>query len=328
MTTLVTGATGFVGRALALSLAREAGAELVRAMARPAADPARIAELQGAGVQVRGADLTDASLDEALVGVEVVFHCAWVGAGAARDEAERVNLVGTEALLAAAKRRGVRRVVMRSSECVTRGWDPRTYVDESWPQPPQWYDIAQETLSLAEDLVVAAHGPALETVALRHGVLWGHGDARAVASMKRALGDGRLPWIDGGRALVATTHVESMVSAMRLAATAPEAGGLACYLTDDERVTWREFATRWSQAVGARPPTGGLPFGVAYAGAWVAERLGARGRRLAALTTGRSAHFNIQRARRALGYAPSLTVDEGMRALAQWWSAREKATGA
>jgi dihydroflavonol-4-reductase len=113
MTTLVTGATGFVGSAVARALV-SSGHE-VRALARPNSDRAN---LLGLPIEVAEGDLRDRpSLVKAVEGCRAVFH---VGADYrfwARDPAAiyETNVAGTEALLAAAEAGGVERFVHTSS---------------------------------------------------------------------------------------------------------------------------------------------------------------------------------------------------------------------
>ena len=110
---LVTGATGFVGSAVARALL-DAG-HTVRALARPASDRRNLA---GLPVEVCVGDLGDpASLAAALAGCTALFHVAadyrlWV-----RDPEvmERANVGGTEAIMRAALSAGIRRVVYTSS---------------------------------------------------------------------------------------------------------------------------------------------------------------------------------------------------------------------
>ena len=109
----VTGATGFLGSHVARALISQ-GAEL-RLLVRPTSDLRNIADLNAERVI---GDLRDSpSIEKAVAGCETVFHVAadyrlWV-----RDPNEmyRSNVDGTRALLAMAKRQGVRRVVYTSS---------------------------------------------------------------------------------------------------------------------------------------------------------------------------------------------------------------------
>src|ERR1700739_1487116 len=113
MLTFLTGATGFLGSHVARVLSQE-GANL-RLLIRPTSN---LRNLEGVKAETVTGDLRDpASLEKAMSGCETVFHVAadyrlWV-----RDPAEmyRSNVEGTGAILGAARKNGVRRVVYTSS---------------------------------------------------------------------------------------------------------------------------------------------------------------------------------------------------------------------
>ena len=110
---LVTGGTGFVGAHVVRALVARGGA--VRCLVRPRS---RRDNLSGLSVEIVEGDLTDpASLRRALTGVSRLFHCAadyrlW---SRRPGELARVNVGGTENVLAAAAQAGVGRVVYTSS---------------------------------------------------------------------------------------------------------------------------------------------------------------------------------------------------------------------
>jgi len=113
MLAFVTGATGFVGSHVARALA-ERGADL-RLLVRATSNTKNVSDLKADLVQ---GDLRDpASLETAISGCETVFHVAadyrlWVRDP---DEMYRANVGGTRAILEAARKCGVRRVVYTSS---------------------------------------------------------------------------------------------------------------------------------------------------------------------------------------------------------------------
>ncbi len=113
MTTLVTGATGFVGAAVARALL--AKGEAVRVLVRPTSDRQNLAELK---VELAEGDLRDtASLARALDGCRLLYHVAadyrlWVPKP---EEIYRVNVDGTRALVRAAMDARVERIVYTSS---------------------------------------------------------------------------------------------------------------------------------------------------------------------------------------------------------------------
>lgn len=324
MEILVTGATGFLGRALTARLSEEG--HRVRAFTRDGVAKEAKERLYQAGATVLvGAVTDDAAVRAAMRGVEAVAHCAQVGSRATRAEAESVNLVGTENVLRAAESLGVRRMVFRSSESVTRGRVARSYVDEEFPAPARYTDASAQALSLAEELVVAAGGEALATASVRPGILWGADDTRWLPDVLRRVRAGTFRWVDGGRAMVPTSHVRSVVDAMVRVLTRPTPPWGIFYVTDDERVTAREFVTRAVAAAGGgRVSAGSLPYWAADALGWWAERRRDEGAcwRADVSRLGLGAYFNVQRARKELGWSPAVTVDEGMRLLAAWAEAR------
>lgn len=114
MKVLVTGASGFIGGNLVRALLRDGHA--VRALVRPASDRRNI---EGLDVEVALGDLTDpVSLAPALDGCEGLFHVAASYAFWSPDPRRfhEANVTGTQNILAAARRAGVRKIVYTSSE--------------------------------------------------------------------------------------------------------------------------------------------------------------------------------------------------------------------
>jgi len=131
MLVFVTGATGFLGSHVARALSDQ-GANL-RLLVRPTSN---LKNLQGLNADTTVGDLRDAaSLEKAMAGCDTVFHVAadyrlWV-----RDPQEmyRSNVEGTRALLEAAHRNGVRRVVYTSSVATIGFKSDGTAADEESP---------------------------------------------------------------------------------------------------------------------------------------------------------------------------------------------------
>ncbi|MBP2291679.1 hopanoid-associated sugar epimerase [Azospirillum rugosum] len=130
MTVLVTGATGFVGSAVARRLLAEGLA--VRTLVRRGTDRRN---LEGLDVEVVEGDLLDEpSLRRAVAGCEALFHVAadyrlWVPDP---ERMRRINVDGTRALMLAALDAGVPRIVHTSS-VATLGIVPGGVADEETP---------------------------------------------------------------------------------------------------------------------------------------------------------------------------------------------------
>src|SRR5579863_4730843 len=117
MKAFVTGATGFLGSHVARVLA-EQGAEL-RLLVRPTSNLKNLEGLLAPGkAETATGDLRDAaSLEKAMSGCDTVFHVAADYRLFVRDPEEmyRSNVEGTRAILEAARKNGVRRLVYTSS---------------------------------------------------------------------------------------------------------------------------------------------------------------------------------------------------------------------
>ncbi|KPK97564.1 MAG: hypothetical protein AMK75_07455, partial [Planctomycetes bacterium SM23_65] len=172
MTTLLTGATGFLGGVLARKLV--ARGDRVRVLVRPSSDRSAVERLD---VEFVTGDVTDrGSLDAALVGCERVFHSAALVKTWVRDPSQyaRVNVEGTCNVIQAALEAGVRRIVYTSTFLVLKPGDDlitedaRAAEDEVWTRYARSKWLAHKEV----DRFVAADAP---IVIVYPGVLFGPG---------------------------------------------------------------------------------------------------------------------------------------------------------
>lgn len=331
MKALVTGGGGFLGGAIA-RLLLDRGVQ-VRDLSR-----GEYPELAALGVDcVKGSVADPPAAAEACRGCDTVFHvAAKVGMWGRYEDFYRDNAAGTETLLKAAKEAGVRKFVFTSTPSVVypggggdvEGWD------ESAPYPGRSDSHYAATKALAEKAVLAADSPSFSTVALRPHLVWGPGRDHMVAAIIARGRAGRLRRIGAFNKLIDTTYIDDAaaahwLAAERLAPGAPCAGKAYFISQGDPRPNW-DVVNMILAAAGLPPVTRSVPYPAARAAAAVLETLwkisGAKGEPpltcfvLQQLTT---AHwFDISAARRDLGYAPSVPLEEGMRRLAAWLSAR------
>jgi 2-alkyl-3-oxoalkanoate reductase len=318
---LVSGATGFLGGRLAVAL-KDQG-YTVRALARSSSDVSHLAAL---GIEIVTGDLADDdSLDRAAAGQQLVFHTAGkIGDWGAAEEFRRANVDGTARVIAACRRNRVRRLVHVSSLTVLGLPRSGARVDEetpvvSWPADP--YTASKIA---GEELVLRANGEGgLETVVVRPGVIWGPGDTTFLPRFAALLRLGRMVLVDGGHNRVGLSHVENLAQGMLLAACVPAAAGNVYHLTDGEEITAAEAFRLLAEALGVPPTSRSLPFPATYAVALLMEawaRLRRQdvppaftryGVRLVACDN----RYDIGKARRELGYRPTITFRQGVAAL-------------
>lgn len=314
---LVTGATGFVGAALVARLQRE-GFE-VRALARDAASAERV-RAANTRLDVRIASLGDPNaIADAADGVDVIYHCAAENSpNVPQRSLAWINVAGSENVLSAAQAAGVRRLVHVSCADVTLVNADRLNWKESRQLDCLPLDAVCHTKQLAEELVLAGSKGALEVVALRPAWVWGPGDTRTLPQLCREAARGRVTMCGSGENLLPTTYIDNLVDALLLAATAKEVAASSYHVVDGETLNALEFFTQLCGALGVKPPARSF-YPLAYAAAWFRERAGLSGlRRAEVARRGRSALFDTVAATRELGYEPKTTVEQGMRALAEW----------
>jgi nucleoside-diphosphate-sugar epimerase len=318
---LVTHSIEGIGRATCAALA--ARGDQVRALVPAGTGDAARAALKRAGATPVEGDVGDeGSLADAVRGMDTVVHTAQRSPfGGTLAEHERANLISTENALAASRAAGVRRFVFLSTEVVTAGDFDRPYVDETLPHADVFVSPYAETMALAEALVLATSGSdGMATVALRPGWVWGPGETVFLPEWIRRQRAGTLITIGSGTQFVPTTYITNLADALALATTAPAAAGNVYYVTDDERIGCRAFLTHVLGAVGLGGPRGRVPYRLAYARAWLGEQLGIPTslRRADVVAYGRAAYFNLGRAREELGYAPAVSIAEGLKKLGVW----------
>ncbi|HEY1797987.1 MAG TPA: hopanoid-associated sugar epimerase [Stellaceae bacterium] len=302
---LVTGATGFVGAAVARALL--AAGVPVRVLARPKS-PRR--NLEGLDVEiVQGALEHAPSLAAAVQGCRYLFHVAadyrlWVP-----DPADmfRANVDGTRALMEAALAAGVERIVYTSSVAVL-GIVKGGVADEETPSTEAEmigpYKRSKFVAERVVDGLIAEKG--LPAVIVNPSTPIGPGDVRPTPTGRILIeaAAGRMPgYVDTGLNLA---HVDDVAAGHLLAAERGEIGRR--YILGGEDMSLSEILGEVSRVVGRRPPRWRVPYGVVITAAVCAE-LGARVTRREPFVTLDGARmsrkkmfFSSARARRELGY--------------------------
>lgn len=320
---LVTGGGGFVGGAVVRALL--ARGEEVVSLAR-----GDYPQLRALGVQTARGDLAEPdAVVAAARGCEAVVHVAakagiW---GSARDY-ERSNVEGTRSVLAACRALGIGRLVHTSTPSVVHAGSDIAGGDESLPYAERPETPYARTKAAAERLVLAAADSSLATVALRPHLVWGPGDTQLVPRILDRARRGRLRFVDGGRALIDTTYIDDAVAAHldALDALTPQAAcaGRAYFISSGDPRPVRDIVNAILAAGGLPPEHRSVPLPVALAAGTAAEALWRVLRRdeeppmtrFLARQLGTAHWFDISAARRDLGYAPRVGLDEGLRRLA------------
>ncbi len=318
MRVFVTGGSGFVGGHVIEALV--AAEHDVRAMARSDAS-ARAVEAFGATPVRCALGAVEAAH---LEGVDAVVHCAaFVEEWGTRAQFFEANVGGTTQLLAVAKAAGVKRFVHIGTEAALFDGHALVDVDETAPYPARHRFLYSESKAEAERRVLAASGDGFEALSLRPRFVWGPRDTSVLPAVLR-MADA-WTWIDGGRARTSTCHVENLARAVVLALTRGR-GGEAYFVADDGETTLREFLGALARTQDVELPDRSLPGAVvrplaaALEGTW--RLVGAAKpppiTRFAASMMSRTITVRTDKARAELGYAPVVSVEDGLAALQQF----------
>jgi len=319
MKALITGGGGFLGLAIGRKL-RAQGVS-VRSFSRHE-HPA----LSGLGIEHRSGDLANA---EAVVGAargcDVIFHvAAKAGVWGPYKEYYQANVEGTENIIQACLKLGIRRLVHTSSPSVVFNGQDMEGVDESVPYPAHFEAFYPETKALAEQRIRAANSPRLTTVALRPLLIWGPGDNHLLPRLAQRARAGQLRRIGHRNTRVDTVHVDNAADAHLLAAqrATPDsaAAGQVYFISQDEPVDTWWMVNQLLAAVGAPAVTRSIPAPAALALAWIFEtvhRLAHRPgeprlTRFVVRELCTSHWFNITAAQRDLGYRPAIAIPQGL----------------
>jgi nucleoside-diphosphate-sugar epimerase len=281
--------------------------------------------------QVLGDLASPEAVEKAVEGCDVVIHtAAKAGVWGRYADFFDTNVTGTQNVIAACKKLGVRRLVYTSTPSVVHGGSDVEGANESLPYPRHFEAYYSETKAKAEKAVLAASGTELATVSLRPHLIFGPGDPHLVPRIIAAAKAGRLRRIGTRPVKVDVTYIDNAAQAHIDAAdrldVGPAPAGRAYFISNGEPVELWPFIDRILAEAGAPPVTRTVsPWKAKLAG-----RLLEWGYRFTPFVRGEppmtrfvasqlstSHWYDISAARRDLGYQPAVSVEEGLKRLGE-----------
>lgn len=321
MKILVTGGTGFTGKALVQRLLG-LGHEVV---ALDYKEGLRTQELRDWGAEVVLGSVTDkAVVRRAMRGVELVHHvaAAFREMNVPDSYYHEVNVGGTRNVLEAALAEGVRKVVYCST-CGVHGNVDHPPAGEDAPiQPADYY---QRTKWEAEPVVRDFNGRGLETVILRPAAIYGPGDPERFFLIFRRVAKGVFPMFGNGKTYYHPLYIDNLIDAFILAMENGRGRGEAYLIADEKYLEIEDLVRRVGRALGIDVKVPHYPVWPVVAAGHVCEKVCKPfgitpplfPRRVDWYRQNRA--FKIDKARRDLGYAPKVDIDEGLRRTAEWY---------
>jgi nucleoside-diphosphate-sugar epimerase len=337
---LVTGAPGWLGTRLVECLLR--GLPEVPSLGTPLAERrvrclvlhgSDISGLKAVGdrVDIVEGDLLDAaSIAAFMAGAEgaTLFHAAGViHPTGGTKQLFQVNVDGTRALVEAARRAKVRRMVHVSSNSPIGVNPDNTHVfDETSPYDP--YMSYGKSKMLAEQLVLAAQGDGFDVVAIRPPWFYGPGQPPRQGLFFSMIRDGKAPLVGSGENRRSMAYVDNICQGLLLCERVEQARGQVYWIADRrpypmteildtvERVLEKDFHVKVAHGRMRLP---GFASGVAWMVDGTLQSMGLYSQKIHVLSEmNKTIACTIAKAERELGYDPKVELEEGMRRSIRW----------
>ncbi len=317
----VTGGTGVTGGALCAHMRRK-GYD-VTALVRPGS---QVDYLRSLGVTLSPGDLSDvAAMRAGMQGAEMVFHLAAAFREARLPDARfrEVNVDGVRNVIDAAHAVGVPRFIHCSTIGVHGNTGRTPANEETRYAPPDYYcETKLEGELLARELF-DKYG--MDGRVFRPVGIYGQRDTRFL-KLFRALARNRFVMLGDGTTLYHMTYIDDLCEGIELCALNPQARGEVFLLAGARHTTLNELVGAIARAVGSKGPLFSVPIWPVKLASYVCEGLlrplgiepPLYPRRVEFFSKHRAA--DISKARRVLGYAPRVDLDEGARRAAQWYA--------
>ncbi len=324
MKALITGATGFLGGALARRL-HSLGWD-VTALGR---NSFKLDELENEGTRVLQIDLKDkSSMAAACKDQEIVFHCAALPSPWGNFETfYQANVIGTRNVICGCEEHKVKRLVYVSTPSLYFGYSSRINVKETdaLPEPVSNYAA---TKILAEQELDQAFENGLATIAIRPRAIFGPGDTVIFPRLIPRLQSGRLPILGDGENIVDLTYIDNVVDALLLCADSPASTlGKKYNISNGEPVKIWKLVERICRELNLPHPKRKISYRTANAAASVLEFIYTLIpthpepplTRMSVSMMANNTTLDISAAKNELGYQPKISVDEGFDKFMQWW---------
>ena len=325
-TSLVTGATGFLGSHIVDRLTERG--ETVRALVRDSSDTSH---LESKGVDLAIGDITiPLTVGAAMRGVDTVYHAAaTVTDWAPWKDFQSVTVDGTQNVFSAAVTAEAKRVVHVSSDAVYALSALKRTITEDSPLEKRfgWLDYYRKSKSLAERTARRfMQGGNVEASILRPGLLLGERDRAIFPGTVAFLKSGSATYIGSGRNRLPYVYAGDVAEACVLAGTTDAAAGQIYNIASDETVTQRDVFDTIAEATGLRPPKRSMPTRLVYTLALALEAISlATGRRGRPALTRYGINIlalgyeeDISKAKRELGWEPKVPLRDAIQRTIEW----------
>lgn len=323
MKILVTGGTGFTGKALVKRLLDD-GHQVV---AMDYKEGVKTQELRQWGAEVVIGTVTDRECARRCVkGVDVVQHlaAAFREMNVPEQHYWDVNVGGTKIMLEEAKAAGVKKFIYCSTCGVHGNVDHPPASEDSPIKPADYY---QQTKYEAEPLTLEFHRNGLPALIVRPAAIYGPGDPERFFMIFKRVATGKFPMFGNGKTTYHPLYIDNLVDALVLAMQPGRGDGKPYLIADEDWVQIEDLVKRVARAMNVNVRIPHYPVWPVVAVGHVVEKackpFGISPpifpRRVDWYRQNRA--FKIDAAKRDLGYNPKVGLDEGLKRTFEWYKA-------
>ena len=321
MKVLVTGGTGFTGKALVRRLLDD-GHEVV---ALDYQEGLKTEELRQWGATVVIGTVTDAKVvEECMQGVDVVQHlaAAFREMDVPNSYYDEVNVGGTRIVLESAFNNGVKKFIYCST-CGVHGNVENPPADET--APINAADYYQQTKYMAEPIVLEYVKKGLKATIIRPAAIYGPGDPERFFMIFKRVNNGTFPMFGSGKTFYHPLYIDSLIDAHVLAMDEEKGNGEAYLIADEEYVEIEDLVRRTAKALGVEVKIPHFPIWPLIIAGHFFEKICKPfkipppifPRRVDWYRQNRA--FDISKAKNDLGYSPKIGLDEGLKRTGEWY---------
>ncbi len=326
---LVTGATGLIGSRLVEALA--AKGYHVRSLVRKSSASSNLKKL---GIELGYGDITDKeSLEKALKNVDTVYHLAAIRGEKLlpREKYWEVNVKGTENLLEASCKEGVRKFIYVSTEGVL-GWFNNPPADETWPYKP--VGMYHQSKADAENLVKRYYQEKqLPATIVRPVIAYGPTEKGTIFKIASMINNGTFVILGSGNFRLHIVYIDNLIQGLRLAGEKKSSIGQTYILADKTPIMFNKLVQTIAETLNVHATRIHVPIWSAKLAGMMVENLYRILLELNVKKLGddpmltpmkvdimsKERFYDISKAKKELGYAPVMDTEEAIRSTVKWY---------
>ncbi len=325
MKVLITGGTGFLGKALASHLT-----SLQYNVCAIGRNEKIGNELKKQEINFIKLDIADGKkVLELESNFDYIFHCAALTSPYGKyQDFYQANVLGTKNIIDLAQKCNLKRFIHVSSTSIYMSKEHRLNIQEEDSLPKKALTHYAATKILAEKEVDFAYGQGLPVITIRPQAIFGPGDQVILPRIIKVARKGVFPVIGDGKQLIDLTYVDNVVEALLCCMSSPlNTIGQKYNITNGQPQELAGFLLKILNKFGYKVRRKYVGFNKAYLIASAVEIIykvmGLKTEpplsKYSVLALGKSRTLSIKKAENELGYRVKISIDEGIGKLTHWW---------